>query len=304
MKLNLYLTSFLATALALSSVGEAKEERLFGIETIPTYNGRTQYVYIYGPNKRSRCEAVKACKALSGGHLASIPSQHVLKYLEKFVKKSPAFIGSWEGNDYQGAAIAIYPGGAIAIANPELGDFICEVPLDGACTCSESSSTEDLETSTTWWSTTDSSEPTTCSSTSSDSTSCSTSSSTSSTSCSTSSSDSSSTTCTSSTSSSSCPFYFSSDIQESTSTCDHSSYNSCDLFAPINFSFSADSSSEPFCDMNFGYKNAGDNAIGNDDMPSPPVDNDPDSTLSTISENSSEYVPDVEEYYKTWPLYE
>lgn len=56
--------------------------------------------------------------------------------------------------------------------------------------------------------------------------------------------------------------------------------------------------------MNFGYKNAGDNAIGNDDMPSPPVDNDPDSTLSTISENSSEYVPDVEEYYKTWPLYE
>ena len=302
MKPALYLTSILAAASAFVGAEEVKEHKLFGIETIPTYNGRTQYVYLYGPNKRSRCEAIKACKALSGGHLASIPSADLLQYLAKYVKRGPAFVGSWEGNDYQGASISLYPGAAIAIANPELGDFICEVPLNACVEESSSSCTDSWTTSTSecsiltptctsWSESSESCEDSWESCTTSSTDSCPTSSSTetcmpcfSIETCESTTTE----TCTTPSSSpsscttSSCPMYFDNDCKTSSSStleCEIT-MEPCHMLTTSDFCFSTSSSSYPCatssssedCGMFFGCKN-GDNVMNliEEEVPVAPI---------------------------------
>ena len=89
-----------------------------------------QYVLLSGPY--SNCQARRICHYL-GGQLADIQQGPDVPFLAQAVS-SPAWISSWDGNAYEGAPLAFFPGGAM-VRPDECGEsplaVLCDLP--GPC---------------------------------------------------------------------------------------------------------------------------------------------------------------------------
>lgn len=100
------------------------------VTDLGSFNGSCYSLYS-GSDAASERGARRTCaRKHRDGYLAEIDDGKEFKYLAKKVKV-PAFIDSWQGDDYGKTCITFWPGGAITAAvNGCDADtpFICEYP--------------------------------------------------------------------------------------------------------------------------------------------------------------------------------
>lgn len=126
--LRLFLLVAFVVALSCAPVRAHQEKSCTKIvkNASPIYN----YVIVSGCKSTGYTGAKKACASLHGT-LADVNYDNTIRLSGALGDRSPAWIHSWNGDDYQGACIALYRNGAIAIPEGDCYDrhsFICQVP--------------------------------------------------------------------------------------------------------------------------------------------------------------------------------
>jgi hypothetical protein len=83
------------------------------IHDIPSFNGMTKYIFGYGSLAGSKSAAIATCDAVYGGTLANIADTDIAQHLANHITEY-AYINSWEGKDFEGGCMALFPEGSIA----------------------------------------------------------------------------------------------------------------------------------------------------------------------------------------------
>ena len=131
------IISFIALATAATAYAATSSSGLFTEIVAPS--GKT-FGLITGDGSPSRqlnrYDAVTACAAL-GGTLAALVSDADFDFLADVTRSgvaTPAWVGPFNGNDMDGACVAFYPGGAIAVPrSAPASSSACDNLLDVLC---------------------------------------------------------------------------------------------------------------------------------------------------------------------------
>ncbi|CAG8528348.1 537_t:CDS:1 [Ambispora gerdemannii] len=97
------------------------------VDNIPTFDTITKYCVL---DKESWADANTECNRM-GGTLAEIFGPDEFAYLANKLqqKYSPAWVGSWNTDDYQKTPLVFYSGGAITPPTSNINYGLCELPV-------------------------------------------------------------------------------------------------------------------------------------------------------------------------------